>query len=140
MIYALIALTTLFVVVWYDLFVRDAGVGQERRWPTMPEGRTLKIRLRGGSIYAKLLNIGKQFGGLSIRRTIHATGQLTRSRLSHEVFHVLHTAEIGTYRYLWLYLTSAKFREQEEADAEAYNAAHAHDPVIVNALAKWGGR
>ena len=144
MTYFFIALGALLLWIWFDLFVRTAGLGITAAWPGASGLHPLPtVRVRFNSLYAKILNSGTSFGAVTIRTTIHVKGgrdSLTPSRLAHEIRHVLRTAEVGTYTYLWQYLTDSGFANAEEAEAERYNRAYTHDATIQSAWRRFTGR
>ena len=87
-----------------DLFVLKRGVRLE--W----SGVTV-YRLRLNSWLPRLLGSG----GTTIGDEVHIAGpKVSAWLLSHEVAHVVRGRALGTRRYLWRYLTSKRFRVDEE--------------------------
>lgn len=87
-----------------DLFVFRRGIKLE--WAGVTT-----YRLRLGSWLPKLLG----HGGTTIGDVVHiAGGDVSAWLVSHEVAHVIRGAKVGRFPYLWRYVTSKRFRLDEE--------------------------
>ena len=113
-----------------DLFVLKRGMRLE--W----SGVTF-YRLRLNSWLPRLLGSG----GTTIGDEVHIAGpKVSAWLLSHEVGHVVR-GKGGTGRYLWRYLTSARFRVDEELACNLWAQLHhdqTHPKWVASAIRKGG--
>lgn len=125
----LLALILAFVAL--DLFVFRRGIKLE--WA----GATT-YRLRLGSWLPKLLG----HGGTTIGDVVHiAGGQVSAWLVSHEVAHVVRGAKVGRFPYLWRYLTSRRFRLDEELACNVWAELHyteTHPRWVADSIRKGG--
>lgn len=114
-VWILVGLITLVITLAaVDLFVLKRG-------DPMDWFGVTTYRLRLGSWLPRLLGSG----GTTIGNEVHIAGpRVTAWLLSHEVAHVVRGRALGTRRYLWRYLTSKRFRVDEELACNLWAQLH----------------
>ena len=126
----LIALVLTLAAV--DLFVLRRGMGLE--WAGVT-----RYRLRLNSWLPRLLGSG----GTTIGDEVHIAGpRVSAWLLSHEVAHVVRGQTVGgRWRYLWRYLTSKRFRVDEELACNLWAQLHhqeTHPRWVADSIRKGG--
>ena len=128
----LIVLTLVAVALGWaalDLFVFRRGMRVE--WAGVAT-----YRLRLGSWLPKLLG----HDGTTIGDVVHiAGGQVSAWLVSHEVAHVIRGQKVGRFPYLWRYLTSSKFRLDEEMACDLWasiNCVQVHPRWVADYIRK----
>lgn len=124
-------LALVLTVAAVDLFVLRRGMGLE--WAGVT-----RYRLRLNSWLPRLLGSG----GTTIGDEVHIAGpRVSAWLLSHEVAHVVR-GQGGTRRYLWRYLTSKRFRVDEELACNLWAQLHhqeTHPRWVERDIRKKGG-
>ena len=123
----LLLIGVLLMAAFYSLFISNVGL----HYKTTIEGKEETLTVRINSWLSKLL---PSFG-IVIDEIIHldaTTANAMGYMLAHEWKHVLQQREIGSYKFLFKYLTSKKFKKEKEAEAHQYGEDHQYDPAFQN--------